>query len=175
MRARTIVFVAAAGLINACATQPDVPDQLRPPAGHELISQLSATGVQIYDCAASPKGGYEWKFRAPEASLKNASGEVVVAHYAGPTWRAPDGSTVVGEVLARAPSKEPNSIPQLLLAGKRGEGEGLFSKVSRVQRLDTVGGLAPATGCAAATDLGRVAPVPYTATYTFYQPRTGGY
>ena len=37
-----------------------------------------------------------------------------------------------------------------------------------VQRVDTHGGGAPATGCAAAS-VGREMKVPYTATYVFYR------
>ncbi len=165
----------AAGILNACAAMPDAPEALRPPAGQELVAKLLASGVQIYDCAASAKGGYEWKFRAPEASLRDASGKPMGVHYAGPTWRALDGSTVVGEVVARAPAKDGTSIPQLLLAARRGDGDGSFSRVASVQRLATAGGQAPAaSGCSSAADVARVAKVPYTATYYFYQPRGAG-
>jgi len=169
MLARSSLAVLSATLLGACATRPDVPEALRAPAGQELVLALLANGDQIYDCAAAQNGGYAWKFRAPEATLRDVAGNLVVSHYAGPTWRAPDGSTVVGEVVARAPAKDSASIPQLLLSAKSGDGDGLFSKVKSVQRLDTVGGQAPATGCSTATDLARVARVPYTATYAFYR------
>lgn len=169
MIARLPLAVLAAILLDACATRPDVPDALRPPTGQELVMQLRAEGFQIYDCAAAPNGGYAWKFRSPEATLRDTSGKLVGDHYAGPTWRGTDGSTTVGEVVGRAPSGNPESIPQLLLSAKRGDGDGVFSKVKSVQRLDTVGGQQPATGCASAADLARVARVPYTATYAFYQ------
>lgn len=159
----------AATLVSACATQPDVPEALRPPSGEELILQLHAEGFQIYDCAAAPNGGYAWKFRAPEATLRDVSGKPMGSHYEGPTWRAADGSAVVGESVAKAPSRDSQSIPQLLLSAKRSEGKGVFSRVKSVQRLDTVGGLQPTTGCVADTDLARVVRVPYTATYAFYQ------
>ena len=169
MNTRIPLAVVAATIVSACATRPDVPETLRPPAGQELVLQLHADGAQIYDCAAAPNGGYAWKFRAPEATLRDLSGKPMGSHYAGPTWRAPDGSTVVGEAIAKAPSRDPQSIPQLLLAAKRGEGEGVFSKVKSVQRLDTLGGQQPLTGCSSASDLGRVSRSPYTATYAFYQ------
>ena len=169
MLARLPLAVLAATLLDACATRPEVPDALLPPAGQELVLELHADGVQIYDCAAAPNGGYAWKFRAPEATLRDTAGKLMGDHFAGPTWRAPDGSSAVGEVVAKAPSRSPDAIPQLLLSAKRGDGDGLFSKVKSVQRLDTVGGQQPAGGCASATDLARVARVPYTATYAFYQ------
>jgi len=169
MPARLLLTVLAVSVLGACATRLDVPGELRPPAGQELVLQLHADGYQIYDCAAAPNGGYAWKFRAPEATLRDGSGKLMGDHYAGPTWRAPDGSTAVGEVVARAPSRNPESIPQLLLSAKRGDGDGVFSKVKSVQRLDTAGGQQPTTGCSSATDLARVARVPYTATYAFFQ------
>src|SRR3954470_7903189 len=164
---RTMILVAS--LLTACATRPDVPEALRAPEGQQLVLALAANGVQIYDCAASPKGGYEWKFRAPEASLQDMNGKPMGTHYAGPTWRALDGSSVVGEIVARAPAKDPGSIPQLLLSAKRGDGDGMMSKIASVQRLDTVGGQAPTQRCSSASDLARMARVPYTATYYFYQ------
>jgi hypothetical protein len=38
-----------------------------------------------------------------------------------------------------------------------------------IQRLNTSGGIAPQTGCALATDIGRIALVPYAADYFFYR------
>jgi len=169
MPSKSILAVLPVALLGACATRPDVPEALRAPAGQERVLQLLATGHQIYDCATAPNGGYAWKFRAPEATLRDTSGKLMADHYAGPTWRAPDGSTVVGEVVARAPAKDAASIPQLLLSAKSGHGDGLFSKIKSVQRIDTVGGQAPSSGCSTATDLARVARVPYTATYVFYR------
>jgi hypothetical protein len=37
-----------------------------------------------------------------------------------------------------------------------------------IQRVNTVGGLAPSTGCANAADVGKKAFVPYTADYFFF-------
>jgi hypothetical protein len=38
-----------------------------------------------------------------------------------------------------------------------------------IQRVNTVGGIAPRTGCAVAADAGKQAFVPYTADYFFYE------
>jgi hypothetical protein len=38
-----------------------------------------------------------------------------------------------------------------------------------IQRLNTVGGIAPSTGCAQLADVGKRASVPYTADYFFYK------
>ena len=157
-------------ILQACAAHREAPEALRPPVGQELVLALQADGYQIYDCAAAADGGYGWKFRAPEATLRDLSGKPMGSHYAGPTWRALDGSTVVAEVRSKAPAKDPANIPLLLLGAKsHGDGDGLFSKVASIQRLDTVGGQAPAASCGSATDLARVARVPYSATYYFYK------
>jgi hypothetical protein len=68
----------------------------------------------------------------------------------------------------------PGAIPWLLLevvgadAGPTG-GTGLTETVF-IQRIRTSGGLAPATGCDHALDVGAKALVPYTADYLFYKP-----
>lgn len=84
-------------------------------------------------------------------------------HYAGPTWESKDGSTVVGAKVA-AFTAEPTVIPELLLQAVSHTGDGRMSEVTYIQRLDTVAGLAPATGCDATT-VGASARVDYTATY----------
>ena len=48
--------------------------------------------------------------------------------------------------------------------------DGAWSKVSSVQRVNTAGGAAPATGCAEAT-AGTTSRVSYTADYRMYVPK----
>ena len=164
-----IVVAGAIGCAAAAATSPSVPEALRAPAGEELAMELLATGVQVYECAAqaSGAGAFGWKFKGPEATLMDRRGRPMGTHYGGPTWEAPDGSKVVAEVRARADATEAGAIPLLLLGAKAASGEGAFSRVRSIQRLETAGGVAPADPCTA-KDLARVARVPYTATYYFY-------
>jgi hypothetical protein len=147
---------------------PEVPAALRPPAGQSVFLEALATGVQIYECSQKPDSSYEWVFKAPEASLADRSGHSLGKHYAGPTWKASDGSTVVGEVKAKDPGPRPSSIPWLLLAAKANTGSGTFAEAKSIQRVATSGGIAPAEPCTAA-NLKQVARVPYTATYVFYR------
>lgn len=150
---------------------PPIPAALAVPAGNRLFFHLDAVGVQIYTCAASGSS-FAWKFVAPQANLYNRGGEVVAIHYKGPTWQwLEDGSTVVGSKLA-AVTPDPTAIPWLLLGAVSHSGEGRMTRVSYVQRLETVGGNAPASGCDATT-VGNAANVPYTATYAFYAPSNG--
>ena len=58
-------------------------------------------------------------------------------------------------------------MPWLLLAAKDHAGNGVFSHVTSIQRLDTTGGKAPA-GASSQTKLGEKLRVPYTAVYYFY-------
>ena len=47
-----------------------------------------------------------------------------------------------------------------------------LARTTYIQRLNTSGGLAPATGCASSTDLGSRTFVNYRARYVFYTVRT---
>jgi hypothetical protein len=63
------------------------------------------------------------------------------------------------------------AIPELLLKATDHAGDGVFAGVSFVQRLDTVGGAAPAAATCHDDHVGDEQDVPYTAQYLFY---TGG-
>ncbi len=148
---------------------PSVPNELRLQDGYRLVRKLLADGVQIYTCKTkADNSGFEWVFKAPEATLTTEQGIKVGTHGAGPFWAALDGSRVTGEVKAKVNSSDPNAIPWLLLATRSAGGDGLFAKTAYIQRLDTVGGKAPASGCAQDT-LEREVRVPYTANYYFYE------
>lgn len=105
--------------------------------------------------------------KAPEADLFDAQGKRIGRHYGGPTWEEIDGSKVIGEVKGREPSPDANAIPWLLLVARKHEGNGVFSRISSIQRLETVGGKAPA-GERDRSKLGTELRVPYTAVYYFY-------
>jgi hypothetical protein len=159
------VLMAAAG----CATAPSAPGALRVPAGQALIKELHATGVQIYQCQPSKNdpSQFEWAFKQPEAVLLTKGGRNFGKHYGGPTWEANDGSKVIGEVAAHSDSPTPNSIPWLLLRAKATSGNGVFTGVRFVQRLNTVGGNAPLVACRQ-DQAGQQLRASYTADYLFY-------
>src|SRR3569833_51964 len=149
------VAVSAATAGSACrpGTAPAIPAPtglpaaLQAPAGQEPFLQAHAVGVQIYECAAKADapGGWAWQFRGPEATLTDAAGKTIGRHGAGPSWSSSDGATIVGQVSASAPAPDKADIPWLLLAVKSHEGQGLLAPATSVQRLDTEGGVAPAT------------------------------
>jgi hypothetical protein len=148
-----------------------IPENLEPPADSVLLFALEARGVQIYVCETDPNDAtaFVWTFTAPEAELLNERGEVVGSHFAGPTWQGQDGSAVIGAVLERATAPDGGAIPWLLLEAKDHEGSGAFSTITHIQRLDTVGGVAPTEGCDEA-HAGEETRAPYEATYAFFYP-----
>jgi hypothetical protein len=158
--------------IAPAAVAPAVPQTLAVPPDQVLSRVLEASGVQIYECktAHDDPTRMEWAFKAPEAQLRDTSGQVIGKHYAGPTWEAGDGSKVVGEVTGRQDAPDRDAIPWLLLRAKSTVGQGLFSRTTSIQRLRTSGGKAPTSGCDPAS-AGREARVPYEAQYLFYVAR----
>jgi hypothetical protein len=134
-------------------------------AAGEVI-ELRGTGAQVYTCEASPSG-FGWRLKAPEATLLDDAGAEFGRHFAGPSWQARDGSTVVGEVVVSDPAPQPGSIPWVLLRAKSHSGSGAFASVGYIARIRTDGGLAPANGCDA-THTGAERRVPYSAFYVFF-------
>ncbi|MDX2003973.1 MAG: DUF3455 domain-containing protein [Meiothermus sp.] len=147
---------------------PSAPAELAVPAGNSLLMKVLADGVQIYACSAkADNSGYEWVLKAPDAVLTDDKGSKLGTHYGGPSWESIDGSKITGALRARANSTDPNAIPWLLLETRSAGKQGAFAKVSFIQRLETVGGKAPASGCTRAS-LNTEARVGYTATYYLY-------
>jgi hypothetical protein len=146
---------------------PEVPSALAVPDGNKVSFQGYAEGVQIYVATPSPTDptAFVWTFKAPEAVLFDNDGNVVAIHYVGPTWESESGSKVVGARVAGA-TVDPTAIPWLLLRAASTEGPGIFEHTTFVQRVNTTGGLAPAT---APTQAGQEARVPYTADYYFFR------
>ena len=176
LNAGLVAAMLCTGLLSACATGPAaqadsgkaVPAILKPADNERAAFTWHAVGAQIYECRASDKGGWAWMFVAPEANLFNQKDEKVGTHGAGPHWAALDGSKTVGVVKARADAARPADIPLLLLTAKSAGTPGKMANVTSVQRLNTEGGNAPATGCAAAADAGKRIKEGYTADYVFF-------
>jgi hypothetical protein len=149
-----------------------VPENLQPGPNESLALIAPARGVQIYECRASKDrpGAYDWVFIAPEADLFDGSGTKKIGHhYAGPRWESADGSKVVGTVREHADAPADGAIPWLLLSAKSEGPEGTLSKVTSVQRLSTVGGVAP-KGCFEA-EAGTKLRIGYSADYYFFAPK----
>jgi hypothetical protein len=171
----TLAIAGSAVALSACSTPAvkpaDVPAALQPPAGERLAFKVAASGVQIYACAAAEgEAAPKWAFVAPEAVLHDAggTGAEVGTHGAGPHWLWSDGSKVTGKVEAKADAPAAGNIPWLLLKATPGGLGGRLAPVTYVQRVNTAGGVAPASGCASKDDAGHQVRVPYTSDYLFF-------
>ncbi|HEY9826441.1 MAG TPA: DUF3455 domain-containing protein [Stenomitos sp.] len=166
-------WVWVQGNSQHATAQPVVPDNLKPPGPASLVLKSPAKGIQIYRCLESSTNsngdstGFAWTLRTPQADLFDDKGKHIGLHFTGPTWKANDDSTVVGQVQAKTDAPNATAIPWLLLSAKTHAGIGIFSKVTSIQRLETVGGKAPSTGCDA-SKVNTEIQVPYRATYYFY-------
>jgi hypothetical protein len=156
----------AEALSAACSLE--VPDAIAVPDGNKFAFSYHAEGVQIYACTANATGA-SWVFQAPQADLFGKHHHFAGTHYAGPTWESKDGSSFVGSKVA-AVTVDATAIPWLLLQAVSHDGDGRMAKVTYVQRLETVGGNAPADGCDV-SHVGAIANVDYTATYAFYEAK----
>ena len=97
-------------------------------------------------------------------------GNPIGKHGAGPYWQALDGSRTLGTAKARADAPNADAIPWLLLAARPDGAKGSFSAITSIQRVNTVGGKAPASGCSR-SNYGATARVAYSADYHFYGSR----
>lgn len=143
-----------------------IPEQIKAPAGFSPILTAHAKGDQIYQCSLN-KGEYAWETQAPDAKLFDAQGNIVGNHTAGPLWEYKEGSRVVGKVVKKIDIAPGSSISWLLVEVVSHKGDGLFSNVGFINRINTQGGLPPTSGCDA-NHLGGEKRVPYTADYVFY-------
>jgi Protein of unknown function (DUF3455) len=164
------VFALSFFELSAGPVRPEVPDNLKAPAGEDVMLMAHATGVQIYACQVESSQKSVWVLKGPEADLKDDSGKLVAHHFAGPTWKDVDGSEVVGKLVAKQDAPKPGAIPWLLLSAASHTGDGMMSRVATIQRIHTDGGLPPnASECnAAAKD--KESRSSYSADYYFYAP-----
>jgi len=144
------------------------PGALAPPSGNQVALVLVGSGTQNYQCRSTGEA-YQWAPIGPDARLFGAGDKLVGKHYAGPTWELFDGSKAVGKVVAQVPSLQLDSVPQLLLKAESSGGAGALAGVTYVQRLRSIGGVAPASGCDASTTGGE-RQILYSAHYVFFKP-----
>lgn len=156
----------------AVAQTAPMPTDLQVPDDQQLILTIAATGDQIYTCQAQADqpDRYAWTLKAPEALLYDAQGREVGHHFGGPSWQLNDGSQVVGQLQTKIDAPVDTAIPWLLLQVKSHQGEGQLSQANWIQRVNTIGGKAPVTGCDAQHENQQVR-VEYSADYYFYGDR----
>jgi hypothetical protein len=167
--ALALSLLAGAVCVRADDGPPTLPsplcDSLVVPAGNEVVFHVYAVGVQIYRW-----NGSAWVFVAPSALLYADAGfnGLVGMHFLtpgqGPTWETTSGSQVIGARQA-ACTPDPTAIPWLKLRAVSSTGPGVLDGVTFIQRVNTVGGIAPSSP---GTTVGQEADVPYMAEYYFY-------
>jgi uncharacterized protein DUF3455 len=151
-------------------------------APHAVLSEGKETTATHFSgpaptppvAAKAPSAGAPSPASAAAPAPASASAAApATAPATAPTWEALDGSRLTGAKTASAPAPDGKSIPWLLLRSTSSVGGGLFGDVTWVQRLDTVGGAAPAAGCDAG-HVGAEVMVPYRADYFFYHASVAG-
>jgi hypothetical protein len=163
------VLWVASVILPFSADGQQVPPQIQPPANEQLLLQVHAKGDQVYTCKEGVTQ-FAWTLKAPDAQLFDKDGKPFGKHFAGPSWEASDGSRVTGKAVVNVPSPDADSIPWLLVNIVNHEGTGLLSRATSIQRINTKGGKAPASGCDTA-HAGQEVRVPYSADYLFYAPK----
>jgi Protein of unknown function (DUF3455) len=115
------------------------------PENTSVVLAVASEGVQIYESKPGSTGAYEWVLEAPEAELKNLSGEVLGKHFGGPTWSLNDGSQLVGNLPPLKIVNDPDgrNIAWLLVAVKSKTESGILSKIDYIMRIATSGGVPP--------------------------------
>jgi hypothetical protein len=163
--ALTVIATAAAR-----PTPQTSPGELLDPRTYDPAARLflvvHATGVQKYTCQSNGT----WLFTDPEATLFKTTGtpKAIGSHFLNfatgrPVWMLKDGSSVEA-ARTQSASAGTGNIPLLLLQAVSTTGDRL-GQTTWVQRLNTVGGVAPAGTCTP----GDHAAVPYSADYFFWR------
>jgi hypothetical protein len=175
--------------LSAHAVQPPaVPDGLDVGGGYKIIRRLHAAGTQNYVCKRTQTPpGIGWVLFGPQATLFTDYKHQAATHFLSPnpeeggtprpTWRDSRDSSTVWAMPVKSSSDpayvEPGAVAWVLLramgrqAGPYGGRK--LSRTAYLQRINTSGGLAPATGCSDDTNLGATTLVPYSADYVFYK------
>jgi len=194
-----IMAVLTLGLASFAAAEtakpkidvPDVPADLVVPEGHQPFLVGQATGTQNYICMPAATG-VAWKFLGPQATLflpvhGGHLQQQITTHYlsanpeesgtARATWQHSFDTSRVWAFADRI-STDPNYVAPGAIAWLRlakvgtetgPDGGSILAQTTFIQRINTIGGAAPATGCTQASNIGVMVLVPYTTDYYFYR------
>jgi hypothetical protein len=170
------VVAIVASALSACApmspmySQDKLPEGVKVPAGNSVAMQTVGVGEITYECRPKKDmaGQFEWVFIGPDAVLNDRNG-MQVGKYFGPpaTWESKDGSRITGTQVAVAPNGAGN-IPHQLVKANPATGNGAMTGVTYIQRVATVGGIAPAMQCDS-NKAGAKQNVRYQADYIFWK------
>jgi hypothetical protein len=163
-----------------------VPPDLEVPAEKKAFLIGHAYGTQNYLCLPSTTG-VAWTLFGPQATLFSDDGSQLITHFLSPnpeengtpraTWQhSKDTSSVWAKATAISTDSyyvAPGAIPWLKLevVGRQYGpqwGDRLIT-ATHIHRVNTAGGVAPASGCAVVADIGKKALMPYETDYIFYR------
>jgi hypothetical protein len=184
-----VAALAVAAPFAAMATNvkpPKVPDTLAVPAGSKAFLIGHAVGTQNYICL--PDGtGAKWVLFGPQATIFDDHGRQLMTHFLSPnpaesnalraTWMDSDRTSSVWAMKVAesddARYVEPGAIKWFLLkvmgAEEGSQRNDRLVKTTVIHRVNTSGGVAPASECTLTGDVGKTKFVPYTADYVFYK------
>lgn len=194
-----LVLVFAGSCAAQKIKSPATPAAITPPAGNSAFLMGHADGTQTYVCLPKDTGAsWTVNASRPEATLFSGKDRQIVTHFfshddnpnpdapnplpvGSPTWQSSRDSSVVWAKATQTVVADPDvkscpnkgAIPCLLLqaiGSKTGPTGGKhMTQITFIQRLNTTGGTAPASGCSVVGDVGKQALVPYTADYYFFR------
>jgi hypothetical protein len=182
VRLRLVAPMAAIALLSGCESvmgpAPRGPgaagapslglfSHIKVPDGFEPAFRLAGRGVQIFRCEAIG-GEYLWRFRQPEAELTDEGGQLVARHGANFTFEHRDGSRLAATITAYDEASKRDDLRWLLMSAKS-FGKGAFTPIAYIQRVNTSGGMPPAS--CQATDVNHLLRVNFTADFFFYRAR----
>ncbi len=176
--ASTATCVLAVSLLAACGSmstapmysQAGLPAAVQVPAGNKVAMETVGVGEITYQCSAKKDMAdqFEWVFVGPDAKLNDRSGKQIGKYYGPPaTWENMDGSKLTGTQVAVSPSA-PGNIPNQLVKANPAMGSGAMTGVTYIQRVNTMGGVAPSMACTAG-NMGSKQIVKYQSDYIFYK------
>jgi uncharacterized protein DUF3455 len=175
MRTRIISTLAA------CMLAAPAWSAITPPAGlnpglrastlEEPAFMLTGTGDSIFECRPllTEANAFQWVFVAPAATLYEGTrsvGRLATAN----TWESSSDRSSVSGLVRASQAGGVDNLPWTLMRAHPAGDSGLFAGVTSIQRVNTTGGIAPATGCDASR-AGAEARVAFSAEYYFYRRR----
>jgi hypothetical protein len=148
-----------------------VAPALRVSANEEPAFMLSGNGVHVYECRLGlmEPNSYVWAFVAPDATLYEGARSAARMTSPNLVEAISDRSSVSGFVRSTQAAGG-NNLPWTAMRALPIGEDGLFAGVTSIQRVNTSGGSAPASGCNA-ENVGAEARVAYNADYYFYKRR----
>ena len=181
--------VAASAQHGGKIEVPEVPANLTVDEGNVPYLQTRAYGTQNYICLPNATGGVAWKLFGPQATLypgnvpfadrdalpepeSGGAGHAACDLAAFARWQRRVGkgdSAVDGSELRRARRDSVAAAREGRHRSRARSAARCWRRPTFIHRVNTQGGIAPATGCTTAAQLGAIALVPYSTDYFFYR------